>query len=97
VRQRLLVTFRTGPGWVGGTSREQPDWDKHSAFINELVERGTMVMGGPFDDFSGAMVLLEGVSADEVPAIFVDDPFILNGVFVFDEIREWTMFVDTFA
>jgi len=27
----------------------------------------------------------------------VDDPFILNGVFVFDEIREWTMFVDTFA
>ena len=43
------------------------------------------------------MILLEGVGADEARSILVDDPFILNGVFVFDEIREWTMFVDTFA
>ncbi len=98
MRQRLLVTFRNGPSWVAGrTTREQPDWDKHADFIDELVERGTMVMGGPFDDYSGAMILLEGVGADEARSILVDDPFILNGVFVFDEIREWTMFVDTFA
>ncbi|MDQ2981181.1 MAG: hypothetical protein M3R26_02505 [Actinomycetota bacterium] len=95
--QRLLVTFRTGPGWTGGTSREQPDWDAHAAFIDALVERSTIVMGGPFDDYSGAMLLLEGVGADEVRSIFADDPFVKNGVFVLDEAREWTIFVDALA
>ncbi len=97
MRQRLLVTFRTGPSWAGGTSREQPDWPAHAAFIDELVERGTMVMGGPFNDYSGAMLLLEDVGAGEVRAILADDPFVKNGVFVLDEIREWTIFVDTLA
>ncbi len=56
-----------------------------------------MVMGGPFNDYSGAMLLLEDLGAGEVRAIFADDPFVKNGVFVLDEIREWTIFVDTLA
>jgi 4-hydroxy-2-oxoheptanedioate aldolase len=74
--------------------REQAGWDEHAEFIDGLVARGTMVMGGPFEDSSGSMILLEGVDVAEAERLIVDDPFLENGVFLLDEIREWTIFVD---
>jgi len=89
-----MVRFRAGPTWSSGSVREQPDWDAHAEFVDALVERGTFVMGGPFSDNSGSMSLLEGIDADEARRILEDDPFMKNGVFVLEEIREWTVFVD---
>jgi uncharacterized protein YciI len=94
VRQRVIVRFRAGPAWKSGGVREQPDWDAHAEFVDDLVARGTFVMGGPFSDNSGSMSLLEGVTAAEAERLVADDPFMKNGVFVLDEIREWTIFVD---
>jgi uncharacterized protein YciI len=95
VTRRLIVRFRAGPTWEPGAPvREQPGWDAHAAFVDGLVARGTLVMGGPYSDNSGTMMLLEGVDAAEAERILADDPFIENGVFLLDEIREWTIFVD---
>jgi uncharacterized protein YciI len=91
---RLMVRFRAGPTWTSGSVREQPDWDAHAEFVDALIERGTFVMGGPFSDNSGSMSLLEGIEADEARRILEDDPFMKNGVFVLEEIREWNVFVD---
>ncbi len=88
------MRFRAGPTWISGSVREQPDWDAHAEFVDGLIERGTMVMGGPFADNSGSQSLLEGVDADEARRILEEDPFMKNGVFELDEIREWTIFVD---
>ena len=93
-RERLVVRFRAGPTWISGSVREQPDWDAHAEFVDGLIERGTMVMGGPFADNSGSQSLLEGIDADEARRILEEDPFMKNGVFELDEIREWTIFVD---
>ena len=89
-----MVRFRAGPTWTNGSVREQPDWDAHAEFVDALIERGTFVMGGPFSDNSGSMSLLEGIDADEARRILEDDPFMKNGVFVLEEIREWNVFVD---
>lgn len=95
MRTRLAVTFRAGPTWTGGNVREQPGWDAHAAFVDGLVERGTMVMGGPFSDDSGSLILLEGVvDASQAERLLADDPFIRNGVFVLEAIRTWDVFVD---
>jgi uncharacterized protein YciI len=91
---RLMVRFRAGPTWTSGSVREQPDWDAHAEFVDALIERGTFVMGGPFSDNSGSMSLLEGIDAEEARRILEDDPFMKNGVFVLEEIREWNVFVD---
>jgi uncharacterized protein YciI len=91
---RLMVRFRAGPTWMSGSVREQPDWDAHAEFVDALIERGTFVMGGPFSDNSGSMSLLEGIDAEEARRILEDDPFMKNGVFVLEEIREWNVFVD---
>jgi len=92
-----MVRFRAGPTWTSGSVREQPDWDAHAEFVDALIERGTFVMGGPFSDNSGSMSLLEGIDAAEARRILEDDPFMKNGVFVLEEIREWNVFVDVLS
>jgi uncharacterized protein YciI len=92
--KRLMVRFRAGPSWTAGAVREQLEWDAHADFVDALIERGTFVMGGPFSDNSGSMSLLEGVDADEARRLVEEDPFMKNGVFVLEEIREWDVFVD---
>jgi uncharacterized protein YciI len=89
-----MVRFRAGPAWTSGSVREQPDWDAHAEFVDALIERGTFVMGGPFSDNSGSMSLLEGIDEDEARRLIEGDPFMKNGVFVLEEIREWNVFVD---
>jgi uncharacterized protein YciI len=53
-----------------------------------------MVMGGPFADDSGSLMLYENVTAEEMREIIAADPFVLNGVFLVEDVREWTVFVD---
>ena len=91
---RVVVVWRAGPTWTTGGVPEQPGWDEHAEFIDALIEDGTFVMGGPFSDNSGSMSLLEGVTVDEARVIIAKDPFVENGVFVLDDLREWDIFVD---
>jgi uncharacterized protein YciI len=94
VPTRVVVLWRAGPTWSSGGVREQPRWDEHAEFIDTLIADGTFVMGGPFGDNSGSMSLLEGVDAGEARRIIAKDPFVENGVFVLDDVREWDVFVD---
>ena len=90
----MLVRFRAGPTWTSGTPEDQPDWEAHAAFVDGLVARGTMVMGGPFADYSGSLILLENVTEDEARDLVAGDPFIANGVFVLEDVRAWNVYVD---
>ena len=91
---RVLARFSAGPAWASGPPEEQPGWDEHAAFVDDLVARGTMVMGGPFADYSGSLILLEGVGEDEARELVARDPFVANGVFVLEEVRAWNVYVD---
>jgi len=44
------------------STREQPLWNEHAAFIDQLVAEGFILMGGPLVDESGAMLI---VNADD--------------------------------
>jgi uncharacterized protein YciI len=93
-RQRVVVAYRAGPTWRSGPPEEQADWDAHAEFVDALVDAGTFVMGGPFSDNSGSLVLFEGVSRADAEALVARDPFVQNGVFLVDSIRDWTVYVD---
>jgi uncharacterized protein YciI len=93
-RARVVVRFRAGPAWTSGPPEAQPGWDEHAAFVDDLVEKGTFVMGGPFADFSGSVSVLEGVDAERARELVAGDPFIANGVFVLEDVRDWTVYVD---
>ncbi len=91
---RVVVRWRAGPAWTSGPPEEQPGWDEHAAFVDELVERGTFVMGGPLADYSGSLTLLEGVSEEEARELVLRDPFVANGVFELEDVRAWNVYVD---
>jgi uncharacterized protein len=91
---RVLVRVSAGPTWTSGPPEEQPGWDDHADFVDELVARRTMVMGGPFADYSGSLILLEGVREDEARELLARDPFVANGVFVVEDVRAWNVYVD---
>ena len=91
---RVVVRFRAGPTWTGGSILDQPGWDEHAAFIDNLIERQVMVMGGPFADSSGSVSVLENVDEHQAREAVASDPFLANGVFVLEDVRAWNVFVD---
>lgn len=93
-KHRVLVIFRAGQAWGSGPPEDQPGWDAHAEWVDDLIERGTFVMGGPLSDFSGSVNLLEGLNAAEAADLVATDPFVQNGVFVVDSVRDWTVYVD---
>ena len=96
-RRRLVARFRAGPAWGAGPPDAQPGWDEHERYIDRLVERGIVVMGGPFSDWSGAMVIFDGITREDARTVIDSDPFVGTGVFVLDDVFEWTKYVDARA
>jgi uncharacterized protein YciI len=91
---RVLVRWKAGPTWTSGAVDDQPGWDEHAAYIDDLISRGIFVMGGPFADRSGSLSVLENVTEQEARELIAADPFVANGVFELEEVRAWNIFVD---
>lgn len=87
--------LRPGALWdPGKPAREQVHWDDHARFMDSLFDAGMVVLGGPFSDRSGSLVILEADSADQVRELFRDDPWTVHDVLVVDEVKEWAIFLD---
>jgi uncharacterized protein YciI len=94
---RVILRVRPGPAWTSGPPEEQPGWEAHAEFIDDLIERGVFVMGGPYAARLGSMSIWEGVTADDVRDVMQLDPFVLNGVFEIEDVADWIVYVDTRA
>jgi uncharacterized protein YciI len=92
---RVVLRVGPGPAWKSGLPEDQPGWDDHARFIDDLIERGVFIMGGPWAGRLGSMSLWEGLNADEVRRVMQSDPFIQNGVFEIEDCADWTVYVDT--
>jgi uncharacterized protein YciI len=71
--------------------REQALWDEHARFMDDLVDTGFVVLGGPLE--GGRRVLLI-VSAEDEAALrarFADDPWIQNGMLTVSHVEPWTV------
>jgi uncharacterized protein len=47
-------------------TREQPFWDEHAAFIDQLVEEDFILMGGPLVDEGGSLLIVNAKDENEV-------------------------------
>ena len=45
---RVVLRLAPGPTWKSGLPEEQPGWEAHAEFIDDLIERGVFIMGGPY-------------------------------------------------
>lgn len=64
---------------------------EHRAILGALVESGTILAGGAFEDDGapGAILVAQGADRAEVEAAFAADPYFRHGVLAGREIRQW--------
>ena len=95
MKNTFVILWAPGPAWVlGKTVREQPYWAEHAAFMDPLFENGMVIMGGPFTDGTGSLVLVEAEEESEVRTLFANDPFVVHRIFVLNSLKQWQLFLD---
>ena len=75
-------------------TREQPFWDEHAAFIDQLVEDGFIFMGGPLVDEGGSLLIINAEDENEVKEILKNDPWMRHGILKLESIKRWQIFID---
>ena len=91
----FVIMWAHGAAWAAGkTVREQAYWDEHAEFMDRLFEDGTVIMGGPFSDGSGSLVIVEAEDMNEVSILFAHDPFVIHEIFTLRSLKRWQLFLD---
>jgi uncharacterized protein YciI len=90
----LLVLHRAGPEWQSGLPLEQQSgWEEHAAYMDELVDSGFIVLGGPLGDEFRVVHAIEAESEEAVRATLALDPWQTSHL-VIDSIDPWTIRLD---
>ena len=89
-----VVVRRSGPEWDPSRPlEEQSGWREHAAFMDGLVDRGFIVLGGPLADEMRVVHVVEAESEDAIRATLARDPW-SGSHLVVDAIDPWTIRLD---
>jgi uncharacterized protein YciI len=90
----LVVLRRSGPRWDASLPMEQQsEWPAHASYMDELVDSGFVVLGGPLADEHRVVHVVEAESEDAVRATYARDPWSETHLRV-DTIEPWTIRLD---
>jgi hypothetical protein len=90
----LVVLRRAGPDWDPSRPlEEQSGWPAHAAFMDGLVDSGSIVLGGPLADEHRVVHVVEAGSEAEVRATLARDPW-SGSHLVVDAVEPWTLRLD---
>jgi uncharacterized protein YciI len=95
MKNTFLAISSAGPNRDPSKStREQPLWDEHAAFIDQLVADGCILMGGPLVDEGGALLIVNAEDENEVREKLKNDPWFTRGVLKLKSVKRWQIFID---
>jgi uncharacterized protein len=63
--------------------------------MDRLFQQGLIVLGGPYADYSRALLVVQAHGMAEASELFRDDPWARHGILVESEIIEWSIFLDS--
>ncbi len=93
---KTFAMFRNhGANWKEGTPvRQQPLWDEHAAFTDNLFDSGAILLAGPYADNTGTLLIV--LAEDEAAALTMmdDDPWKIHDILDVVQVKEWTIFLD---
>jgi len=75
-------------------TREQSFWNEHAAFIDQLVDDGFILMGGPLVDEGGALLIVNANDEREVREKLKNDPWFEKGILKLEAVKRWQIFID---
>jgi hypothetical protein len=90
----LVWELHAGPAWDHARPMgEQSLWNEHATFMDDLVQAGFVVLGGPLDD-DRVLLVVEAPSADAVRDRLARDPWMASHL-VIDRIESWSIRLDS--
>jgi uncharacterized protein YciI len=90
----LVHLRRDGPQWDRSRPmEEQSDWDAHATFMDNLVDEGFLVLGGPLSDEVRVAHVVEADSEEAIRQTLARDPWSESHL-VIDSIEPWTIRLD---
>jgi hypothetical protein len=90
----LVVLRQSGPEWEPSRPmEEQSGWAEHASFMDDLVDKGFIVLGGPLAYDRRVAHAVEAESEDAVRATWARDPWSATHLVV-DTIEPWTIRLD---
>jgi uncharacterized protein YciI len=85
---------RGGPwDWSRGL-REQDGFDEHARFMDELVDEGFILLGGPLEGERDTLHVVRARSEQAIRHRLADDPWAANGMLTVKRIEGWTVLLD---
>lgn len=63
----------------------------HREYLTRIKAADKLVMSGPFEGDTGALIVYEADTAEEAEGLLKEDPFCKQGVFVSWNIRRWNV------
>jgi uncharacterized protein YciI len=90
----VVYRERGGPWDWTRDLREQVLWDEHARFMEELVESGFIVLGGPLADERRVLLIVSADSEAAIHARLEPDPWTENGMLSTTSVEPWTVLLD---
>jgi uncharacterized protein YciI len=79
-----------GPRWDANRPMEGQDgWDAHAAYMDALAGERFIVVGGPLEETSTAMLVIRAESREQVEARLAADPWRRDGTLVLERLSTW--------
>jgi hypothetical protein len=86
-----VVQRQRGPKWDRSRPmEEQILWDQHAAFMENLVDSGFVVAGGPVGDEGRVLLVVRADSEDEIRATLAEDPW-SDDLLLIASVEPWTI------
>jgi uncharacterized protein len=91
----FAVRMGNGPAWDADRERrDQVAWDEHASFMDQLVDEGFVIIGGPIGDGEQTMHAMEATDEGEIRRRLAEDPWAAMEVLRVVSIEPWTIWLD---
>ena len=85
---------RGGPWDWTRDMREQDGWDEHARFLDELVQEGFIILGGPLEGDREVLHIVDAPSEEAIRERLAQDNWELDGKLTTVSIESWTILLD---
>ena len=90
-----VVRLRRGGPWDWSRDmREQVGWEEHARFMDDLVDAGFILLGGPLEGDRDTLHIVVAESEGAVRERLAEDPWAPNGMLTPASIERWTVLLD---
>ena len=85
---------RGGPWDWSRDLREQAGWDEHARFMDDLVDAGFVLLGGPLEGGRDVLLIVESESEEAIRERLAEDPWAQCGMLCPVRVERWTVLLD---